>query len=326
MSSIDIPLTMVAYLKTLLGDEHELDAFKLKGLIAAPFTPFHEDGSLNLDGIPPMAQALVANGVNGVFVCGTTGEGMSLTLQERQAVAEKWVECAADQLKIVVHVGHTCLADARLLAKHAAQIGAHAVAAMAPCFFRPANAKDLAEFCAVIAGEAPQLPFYFYHIPSMTGVDIPVIELLKVVGHIANFAGVKYTHWDLLDFGQCTRFENGRYDVLFGRDEYMLAGFGLGAGGAIGSTYCFAAPVYQRLLKAFANGDLDTARNEQALAADMIATFAPYGGLPAQKAMMQMIGIDCGPVRLPLRSLSAEKYAKLRSELEAMGFFTRCIK
>jgi N-acetylneuraminate lyase len=303
-----------------------LDAFKLEGLIAAPFTPFHADGSLNPDMIPQMAHALVKNGVNGVFVCGTTGEGMSLTLQERRVVAQKWVECAADQLRIVVHVGHTCLTDARQLAEHAAQIGAHAVAAMAPSFFRPANAQDLADFCAAIAAAAPQLPFYYYHIPSMTGVGIPVIELLKEAVSIPNFAGVKYTHWDLMDFGQCARFENGRYDVLFGRDEYMLAGFGLGAEGAIGSTYCFAAPVYQRLLKAFHAGDLDTARMEQGLAADMIATFAPYGGLQAQKAMMRMIGIDCGPVRLPLRTLSAEKYEKLRSELDTMGFFTRCVK
>lgn len=302
----------------------KLDMVRLTGLVAAPFTPMHADGSLNLDMIPVLAASMVKNGVTGAFVCGTTGEGMSLTTAERMAVAERWMQVSGQELKIIVHVGHTCLADARKLAAHAQTIGAHAIGAMAPCFFKPAGPQELADFCAAIAAAAPATPFYYYHIPSMTGVDIHVPAFLEAAAHIPNLAGVKYTHWDLMDFSRAIRMAGGRFDILFGRDEYLLSGLGLGARGAIGSTYCFAAPVYQRLWKAFNSGDIETARKEQALAADMIAAFIPYGGLPAQKAIMQMVGLDCGPVRLPLRPLTEAQYKQLRADLDRVGFFDLC--
>jgi N-acetylneuraminate lyase len=104
----------------------------------------------------------------------------------------------------------------------------------------------------------------------------------------------------------------------------LLAGLAVGARGAIGSTYNFAAPVYHRIIKAFDAGDLASAQQEQARANAMIALLIRFGGLPAGKAMLRMIGLDCGPVRSPLRSLSPEKEAALRLELERVGFFDFC--
>src|SRR5688500_3533376 len=103
---------------------------KLKGLIAAPHTPFHEDGSLNLEMIPKQAAWLAKNGVLGAFICGTTGEGSSLTTEERLAVANRWVQSAPATLKVIVHAGHNSLEEAKGIAAHAEQIGAHAVAAI----------------------------------------------------------------------------------------------------------------------------------------------------------------------------------------------------
>src|ERR1043165_1641656 len=100
-------------------------------LIAAPFTPFHGDGSLNLPVIEKQATALAADGVRGAFVCGTTGEGASLTGAERQQVAARWREVASDRLEIIVHVGHVCLDEARALAAHAQRSGANGIAAVA---------------------------------------------------------------------------------------------------------------------------------------------------------------------------------------------------
>eukprot|EP01035_Chromulina_nebulosa_P062885 gene62885-86003_t len=114
---------------------------RFRGLIAAPFTPFNADRSVNLNVIPAYARFLRANGVSAAFVCGTTGEGLSLTLEERLAIAEAWVKAA--QLPVIVHVGHTCLADARALTAHAAKIGAAAVSALAPMFFKPRNIDEL---------------------------------------------------------------------------------------------------------------------------------------------------------------------------------------
>ena len=104
----------------------------LTGLIAAPYTPLHADGSLNLPVIEKLAASLLANGVTGAFVCGTTGEGVSLTVAERMQVAERWQQIAGAQLRIIVHVGHTSLVDARSLAAHAEKIGAQGVSCLAP--------------------------------------------------------------------------------------------------------------------------------------------------------------------------------------------------
>ncbi|MBE3096690.1 MAG: dihydrodipicolinate synthase family protein [Planctomycetes bacterium] len=299
-------------------------AESVRGLIAAPFTPMHPDGSVNLDAVGPYADLLHRNGLAGAFICGTTGEGLSLTTRERLDLAERWVSATAgrEPLKLIVHVGHTSLAECRILAAHAQAAGAWGIGAMGPCFFRPQTVGDLADFCAAVASAAPDLPFYYYHIPSMTGVNFPMIDLLRAVaGRIPNFAGIKYTWENLMDYGLCLAFEGGRYDMLFGRDEILLAGLALGARGAVGSTYNFAAGLYHRILEAFGKGDLETARSLQGKSMEMIRLLVQFDGtaLASGKAMMKAVGLDCGPVRPPLRNLTAEQESRLFSDLAKMG-------
>jgi N-acetylneuraminate lyase len=297
---------------------------RFRGLVAAPFTPFHPDHSLNLEVIPAYARFLRDNGVSAAFVCGTTGEGLSLTLDERLRVAERWVACADEKLRVIVHVGHTCLEDARTLTAHAANIGAGAIGAMAPGFFKPRNAAELTDWCEPIAAAAPALPFYYYHIPSMNGVVLSVAEFLaKAADRIPSLAGVKYTHEDIPDFEACTRFAGGRYDILFGRDELLLEGRKAGALGAVGSTYNYAAPLYARILAANEAGRAKDARTLQDQAIRMIAICNGVGvtHLAASKALMAMLGVDCGPVRLPLTQPSDAQLAALRAQLTEIGFF-----
>jgi N-acetylneuraminate lyase len=196
---------------------------KTNGLIAAPFTPMHADSSINLGAIEGYAQHLRRHGVVGAFVCGTTGEAMSLTLDERMSVAEKWIEKAPKDLRVIVHVGHTTLGDCRRLASHAQSIGADSISCMAPFFFKPTSAEGLVQWCQQVASAAPELPFYYYHIPSMTGVSIAVFEFLKIAcDRIPTLVGVKFTYEDLDDFKRCLDFRSGKYDLLFGRDERLL--------------------------------------------------------------------------------------------------------
>jgi N-acetylneuraminate lyase len=296
---------------------------KLTGLIAAPFTPMLDDGSLNLPMIDQQAKALVASGVQGAFICGTTGEGLSLTTEERLMVAEKWVKAAPEQLKVIVHVGHNSLKDSRELAAHAGQIGAHAFATMGSNFFRPGNMEQLVQYCEDVAAAAPSLPFYFYHMPAMTGINFAMLDFLKAAGsRIPNLAGIKFTHENLMDYSQCVQFEGGRFNILFGRDEILLGSLALGATGAVGSTYNYIAPVYQKLLAAFKAGDLEAARQHQMLSIEIISIMIRHGGLSAAKAIMKMIGIDCGPVRAPLHNLSAKQKESLQQDLERAGMFS----
>ena len=295
---------------------------RLTGLVSATFTPMHADGSLNLAQVGPLVELMLRDGVAALFVCGSTGEGPLLTVEERRATAAAYVAAARRRMPVIVHVGHTSPAEARTLAAHAQQIGADAVAAVAPWYFKPATVDLLVDCLAEIASAAPQVPFYYYHIPAMTGVALNVVEVLrKGAARIPNLAGVKYTHNTLDEFLSLTQLEGGRFDVLFGRDEMLLAGLALGARGAIGTTYNFAAPLYRRVIDAFQSGHLDEARRCQAQAVSMIGLLLPLGGLGAFKAIMRLLGVDCGPVRRPLAPIDDAQLAHIESELKKIGFF-----
>jgi len=298
-----------------------------KGLIAPAFTPMDSAGEVDLKPIDRLAESLLANDISGAFVCGSTGESVSMTVEERQRLAERWQSVAGDQLPIIVHVGHNALPAAKALAAHAQKIGAAAIAAMAPTFFRPANEAQLVTWCAQIAAAAPELPFYFYHIPSRTRVNVSVTEFLKIGSErIPNLAGAKFTSEDMADLGRALNLEGGRFNLLSGRDEMLLAGFATGAHGAVGTTFNFAAPLYHELIAALDAGDLATAQARQAQSRQMIANLQRYQCLGAFKSVMRLIGLACGSVRLPNLDLTEEQFKTVQSDLEQMGFSDYCSK
>jgi N-acetylneuraminate lyase len=299
-------------------------AQRLFGLIAAATTPMNRTGEINPAAIGHQARLLMESGVRGVFVCGSTGECHSLSLAERMQVAEGWIAAAKDRLRVVIHVGSNSLSDARALAAHAERIGADAISTIAPFFFKPSHVDDLVDFCAAIAEAAPNLPFYYYHIPVLTGVHLPMIPFVEQAARkIPLFTGLKYTDEDLMTLHKCVQFQEGRLNVLFGRDEILLSALVLGVDGAVGSTYSYAAPVYLRVMEAVAKGDILGARREQAKAVEMVEALVGFGGLRATKAVMSMQGVDCGPVRLPLRPMTDLEIRALYEMIKHLDVFPR---
>lgn len=293
---------------------------RLSGLIAAPHTPFKADGGLNLSVVGKQVEWLVRQRVSGAFICGTTGEGLSLSKQERMELAEEWVRVAPKELPVIAHVGHLSLEEAKALAKHAQEIGAGAIGALGPFFYRPRTVDELVKYCSEIVAAAVDLPFYYYHLPSMTGVNLSMVEFMRAAKEqIATFAGIKYTHHDLMELRQCIEIAGDELDVLFGRDEMLLAGLAMGAKGAIGSTYNYAAGIYHRLMEAFSAGDLAAARKWQDQAVKLVQILRRYGEIAAAKVIMEMRGVVCGEPRLPLVGLSAEDRGRLRGEIDAMS-------
>jgi len=295
----------------------------LQGLIAAPFTPFDQAGEINLELIPKYYQFLKQNGVTGAFICGSTGEGVSLTKDEKMEVAAAWGKSTAQDpdFKVMTLLGGTCLADCKALAKHAQEVGLYGVSFTAPSYFKPANVSVLAEMCAEIAAEVPDMPFYYYHIPVLTGANLNMIDLLAAVdGKIPNFAGVKYTHEDFMDFLSCMNFNGGKYDMLWGRDENMLSALVLGTKGAVGSTFNYLTPLYKQLIAAFEQNDLKTAAALQQKSIDFIRLLGKYGGIATGKAYMKMVDIDCGGFRLPVKNMSGEQFESFKADVENLDF------
>lgn len=296
---------------------------KLHGLVAATHTPFHPDGRLKLTVVERQAEHLHRDGVTTVFVGGSTGESHSLTVEERRALAVRWSEVVSGSgLKLVVHVGSNCLADARTLAAQAQQLQAVAISALSPSYFKPKSLDSLIACCADIAAAAPATPFYFYDIPVLTGVQFPMPEFLAVAAdRIPTLAGIKFTNPDLMAFQTCLRVQGGRFDIPWGVDEYLLAAVAVGAVGGVGSSYNFAAPIYHRLLAAVGRGDLTAARVEQFRSVQLIELLAGFGYMAAAKALMGFLGVEVGPARLPNGNLTPDQNARLRDRLDQLGFF-----
>lgn len=273
-------------------------------IVAAAFTPFHADGSLALGTIAQQVERLVGDGATGAFICGTTGEGAALTTRERKQVAQAWIDAAPQGFEIIVHVGHASVAEAADLADHAASVGASAIAAVAPYFLKPRSVDELVECIAPIAAAAPTLPFFYYHIPMVTGITIPAADVARAaIARIPSFAGVKFTGDDLGDLGRVIDL-GGELRVFFGRDDMLLPAMALGVRDAVGMTFNFTAPVVRALVLARDSGDQAGAARQQKVIRDVLGAAASYGLINGLKALGQRVAVDCGPCRLPLTTLS----------------------
>ena len=302
---------------------------KIKGLIDAPFTPFYEDGSLNLAPIPEYAALLARNGLKGVFINGSSGEGYMLTEEERMQLAEAWMAAVPKDFKVIVHVGSTSVMSSRRLAEHAQKIGAWGIGAMATPFPKIGNIEQLCRYCEEIASAAPELPFYYYHIPAFNGAFLSMYDFLKAVdGRIPNFAGIKYTFESLYEYNRCRRYQNGKFDMLHGQDETILPCLAMGgAQGGIGGTTNYNGRCLTGILEAWEKGNLEKARQLQDFAQDVIDVICNFrGNIVGGKRIMKLIGLDLGPNRVPFMSVTDEEEQELRRQLEAIDFFSHCNK
>ena len=300
---------------------------RIIGLIDAPFTPMKPNGDINPDVIPAYAAMLAKNGLKGVFINGSSGEGYMLTPEERKILAEAWVKAAPEGFKVIVHVGSCCLREAAELARHAEQIGAWGIGSMAPPFPKIGRIEELVLYCEAIAGAAPSLPFYYYHIPAFNGCFLPMLELLKAVdGRIPNFAGIKYTFESLYEYNQCRLYKDGKYDMLHGQDETYLPSLAQGgAQGGICGTTNYTGRVQVAIGEAWAAGDLAKARELQDYSQAVINVICNFrGNIVGGKRIMKLIGLDLGPNRVPWRNVTPEEEKELRAQLEAIDFFSRC--
>lgn len=296
---------------------------RIEGLVAATFSTFKKDGSLDLDLIPMLVEKLISEGIKGIFICGTNGEGPNLTIEERMLIAEQYVKAIDKRIVLMVHVGHSSIAESKQLAAHAQKIDADAISSVSAFYFKPESAQTMVDCMAEIASAAPNLPFYYYHIPAITGVAVNVLDFLKLgEKRIPSLAGIKYTASTLHEYQACLNYKKGKFDILFGYDELLLPALSVGAKGAIGSTYTFAAPIYFKILEQFKNGNIPAAQELQYSSIKMIQCLAKHSPIPTQKAIMKLLGIDLGPCRLPLNTLTNEQVAELKESLTETGFFT----
>jgi len=291
---------------------------RFTGLITPVINATHKNGSINLDIIPKYADHLVKNDVSGVFVCGTAGEGLSLTVKERKEILAKWVDSSKGRFRVIAHVGTNTLADAEELARHAEEVKADAFAIVAPHYIKPDTVDALVAFCARAAAAAPQLPFFYYHFPDITSIrNISAFSFLKAAAPvIPNLQGIKFTDNNFHDFGSCVEYQNGKYDILNGFENVLLAGLAFGCQGSVGITFSLVGNHYTKIFRAWQAGDIATARKEHHRANEFYSVLGRYGLIRAHKAALKLKGLDMGPCLLPLVDLKPEEEQALLNDLK----------
>jgi N-acetylneuraminate lyase len=293
--------------------------FQLTGMMSALLTPFDADGNINFTVLSDILEWQLARGIAGFYILGSTGEGLLMSEAERRSVAEAVVRQIGGRAPVVVHVGALTTRTACSLAAHAAEIGADATSSIPPFYYNvgPDGVKQYYMQVAAASG----LPFYIYNIPGTTGVNVAVDIVRELIAAVPNLRGMKYTAYDMYSMRKIVELDEGRFNVLSGADEVMLAAQAMGADGAIGTTQNLLPRVFVEAYASFRAGKLEAAQALQAKINWTVSTFLSFPSLSAVKEIVRLLGFNVGNPRPPLPPLTAEQRGRLREMLEEIGFF-----
>ena len=277
----------------------------LRGALAAALTPLKDAGeALDEIAVAPYVDFLAAGGVDGLLALGTTGEGFLLPVEQRRRAAQLFVEAGRGRLQVAVHCGAQSTWDTVELAAHAADIGADAVAVMAPPYFTLDDAELLAHFSAAARAAEPT-PFYVYEFAARSGYAVPVSVLEQLREAAPNFRGLKVsdTPWE-----RFAPYLLEGLDIFVGPESLIPQGLAAGAVGAVSA-----------LASAFPELVANTVRNPDD--ADLGPVRAALERFPLQAAAKVVVarrGVPIGPdVRRPLRTLTEEERTELEAWLES---------
>ncbi len=283
---------------------------KFEGIIPAAVTPFDGDGRFDAASFERLLQHFYAAGVDGVYVCGQTGEGFQQSIEQRKQIAEVAITNSPADKTVIVHTGALATADAVELSKHASRSGAHAVSSLPP--IGNYSFAEIKAYYTAIAS-ASDIPLLIYYFPALAPAVTSVAQVLELC-EIPNVIGLKYTDSDLFKLSEVKK--NGSC-VFFGSDEMLTAGLIAGADGGIGSFYNVMPEMFVRAFALTKKGDWEAARELQKQINEVIAIGLRYPVHPAVKFMLSLIGIDCGKCLPPRRSLTAAEETELTKSLEA---------
>jgi N-acetylneuraminate lyase len=295
---------------------------KIEGCLPALITPFSPDGSVNIGMVRKLVGYEIEQGCHGFFVCGTTGEGLLLTPEERGLVVRTVVEEAAGQVPIIAHVGAVSTDMAVQLAKDAEKAGATAVSSVPPIYYQVGLEGMIRHITAIV--QATDLPTYYYHIPMLTNLNLTGDEIVEGFGGVKGLVGLKFSHTDLFLLWWIIEASGGRLRVFNGSDQMLFQALSTGAIGGVGSTYNYQMANIAAVFNAVKAGDLTKAQELQWKVNKVIQVMFRHGpGLNVEKAIMKLLGYDCGSTRGPLVPFPEEKVPVLRKDLEEIGFFDK---
>lgn len=289
---------------------------QLGPILAAALTPFDGKGAVHEAAIGPMVDHVLSQGIDGLYVGGSTGECVLLSIEQRTVLLQALAAYAKGRCTLIAHIGSAATNDAVRLARIAADAGYDAVSALPPYYYN-FSPEDVLGYYDAVAG-ATDLPLIVYHIPSMSKINLDRVYLEKLLAD-DRVAGIKFTDSDLYKFERLLSFAPQKLHY-FGSDEMFLGAVAMGAYGGIGSTYNIIGSLYSGIRKAVADRDLETARALQKRANGFIDILLEVGVIPGLKHAMNTLGVNIGTSLPPFRTPEPAALRKLDAWLDANDF------
>lgn len=286
-----------------------------KGIMPAIVTPLNGDESVNTRVLEQLIDFFLQQGADGFYVAGATGEGLALRPDQRRLLAEAAV-AASREKPCIVQVASTDFQQAVSLAKHAQEVGAAAISATPPLFFRY-DEQDVYNYYKVLA-DAVDIPLIVYNSP-LAGFPLTPDFIARLFG-IENITGVKWTSSDYYGLMKLKQLTHGQINVLNGPDEMLLMGLTAGADGGIGATYNFMFPLFRKIYDCFQQDDLAGAQTYQNQVAEMITALRAFSTIPAAKAMLCSKGFAVGTAAFPLKQLDEAQQAQVVKVMTEAGW------
>jgi N-acetylneuraminate lyase len=274
---------------------------KFKGVIVAMNSCYDSEGNISTTAVKKLTRFLMDKGVDGLYVGGSTGEGLLQSSDERKQVLEAVLEESQKAVTVIAHVGTLTTKESVDLAIHAEKAGADALSAVSPFYYGYREESVGKHWMRIV--DSTELPFIIYHIPSTTGFSLTP-SLLKEMIKSPKVIGIKITTASTFELQQFKVMGGPGFMLFNGPDEQFLAGRIMGADAGIGGTYGIMPELFVSLERKYRAGRIAEAQQLQYTINDIIADLLQLPVYAALKALVKMRGVDCGDVREPLPQLS----------------------
>ncbi len=284
-----------------------------EGIYPAIVSPHTAAGAFDVGAFERLIERFYEAGVHGLYVCGNTGEGYVMTLENRKIAVETAVRCSRGNGRVIAHVGAPAEADAAELASHAAAAGVDAVSSLPP-YVQGYRFGEILGYYGSVAAAANGKPVFVYYIPAVTHREFSLPEVDRLL-EIDGVVGLKFTNHNLYLLDGILHSPHAPH-VFNGHDEVLLAGLAMGAQGGIGGIYNLMPKAFAGIYDAVQAEDLETGLQLQSRVNRLIRVLLGHGLIPAIREVLRWQGIDCGDPLLPMRPLDDAARARLRKDID----------
>lgn len=289
-----------------------------KGAGVAIITPMHEDGNVNYEKLEEILEFQIANSTDAVIICGTTGESSTMTHGEHLKTIKFAVDKVAKRVPVIAGTGSNCTETAIMMSKEAASYGVDALLVVTP-YYNKATQKGLIAHYTAIANAVPETPIIMYNVPSRTGCNLQPATVAALVKNVKNIVGIKAASGDLSQIAKMMSMAGENLELYSGNDDQILPIMSLGGLGVISVLSNVAPKQTHDIVMKFMEGDTREAARLQLEAIPLInALFCEVNPIPVKTAM-NMMGMEVGPLRMPLCEMEESNKETLAKAMKDYG-------